>query len=346
MENNNYTTNKLIFIFNSINKKSKTMKRYLSLATMLLVAAAAQAGILRVNNNPGVTGVYTSAQAAHNAANPGDIIHLEPSNNHYGDVTCTKPLTWVSVGYFLPQNPGLQFAPVSGRLRNVNANSGSGGSVFTVACENFSVNTSNITLERCFLSGGFGTNNPSYANVVIKQSYIYYQATLNGNQVVFSNNVCAYAEVTDGNASAVITNNVLTQNNGATNVWNSIFQNNIIRGTGFTYSFFSPVEVSYNMTAGPGGIPAGNNNQFSVNMSNVFVNPGEAPQRSDKDFVLKAGSPAIGAGIGGIDMGGFGGSNPLVLGMQPAIPAITALSVPGANNTSTIQATFSAKSNQ
>ena len=77
-------------------------------------------------------------------------------------------------------------------------------------------------------------------------------------------------------------------------------------------------------------------------MADYFVNPAGT---NDKDFVLKVGSPAIGTGSSGSDRGAFGGSTPFVLGMQPGIPAITALSSPAALNSSTIQVIFSAKSN-
>ncbi len=90
------------------------------------------------------------------------------------------------------------------------------------------------------------------------------------------------------------------------------------------------------------GIPAGNNNQLNVNMTNVFVNNAGLV---DNDYLLKAGSPAIAAGFGGVDMGAFGGSTPFVLALQPAIPAITNLSAPASSGGNTIQVTFSAKSN-
>jgi hypothetical protein len=100
------------------------------------------------------------------------------------------------------------------------------------------------------------------------------------------------------------------------------------------------------MTSAATGLPVGNGNVLNINMASVFVNPGALGSSSDKDFKLKPGSPAIGAGQGGTDMGAFGGSTPFVLGLQPAIPAITAITSPAAANASSINVTFSSKSNQ
>jgi hypothetical protein len=324
------------------------MKKTISLLTLVLITYAAQAKIWRVNNNPGVVADFTTAQAAHNAASAGDIIHLEPSNTDYGSVTCTKPLTWLSIGYFLAENPGLQYAPNTGRVQTFTMNPGSGGSVLSVYCNNIDIHTGSITVERCYIStNGYGVDIPggAHANIVIKQNYLFSQARLNGSDVVFTNNICA-SIVVDPGFSAIIVNNIFSQDGGVATIANSVFQNNIIRGTGFTYNFTTPVNVSYNMTAGAGGIPSGSNNIFNVDMTSVFVNHGATGTRVDKDYVLKAGSPAVGTGLDGVDRGAFGGASPFVLGLQPAIPAVTALTAPGATSEGSIQVVISAKTNQ
>jgi hypothetical protein len=63
--------------------------KYLSLiltATFILLLNTTYAQtIRRVNNNVGITGVnvYTTAQAAHDAAAANDILIIEPSNTSY-----------------------------------------------------------------------------------------------------------------------------------------------------------------------------------------------------------------------------------------------------------------------
>lgn len=117
------------------------MKKTISLLTIVLITFSAQAKIWRVNNNPGVAADFTTAQAAHDAASNGDIIHLEPSNTHYGDITSSKQLTWLSLGHFLAENPGLQYAPNTGMARTFTMNPGSGGSVLSVYCNNINIYT-------------------------------------------------------------------------------------------------------------------------------------------------------------------------------------------------------------
>ena len=61
-----------------------------------------------------------------------------------------------------------------------------------------------------------------------------------------------------------------------------------------------------------------NSNQIYGNMVDIFVGAGS----TDGKWQLKQGSQAIGAGVGGIDCGMFGGNFPFVLSGIPAIPAI------------------------
>jgi hypothetical protein len=82
---------------------------YITTCVLLLNTTYAQT-IRRVNNNPGVTGVnvYSSAQAAHDAAAANDIIIIEPSATSYGSLTLTKPLKIYGNGYYLGQNQELK----------------------------------------------------------------------------------------------------------------------------------------------------------------------------------------------------------------------------------------------
>ena len=76
-------------------------------------------------------------------------------------------------------------------------------------------------------------------------------------------------------------------------------------------------------------LPAGSGN-LSVaytQFPNVFVNA-TPNANAPETFVLKAGSPAIGAGLGGVDMGMYGGSAPFVANYVPALPRINYLAVP------------------
>ena len=78
-------------------------KSVLTLFLLALIAFGSDGQtIRRCNNNPGVTGVnmYTTIQAAHDAAVAGDIIYLEPSSVSYGNLDARKRLTIIGNGYF------------------------------------------------------------------------------------------------------------------------------------------------------------------------------------------------------------------------------------------------------
>ncbi len=317
------------------------MKKFFLFVSFVVVTMAAQAKIWRVNNNPGVVADATTAQAAHNLAAAGDTIHLEPSSTNYGDVTCTKRLTWLSIGSFLSQNTGNQYSSNEAIAGKFTMQSGSQGSLISVySSSNIDVYIDNITVIRSRVTGWINTAGINAFNLTVSQCYVNTYINFLGANCIAANNICTYIS-TGGNASAVINGNIIF-NGGSRTIYNSVFQNNIIISG--TYSFFNS-NVSFNMTSGAAGLTAGNGNIFSVPMENVFVNHLSNPT-VDKNLMLKPGSPAIGAGDGGIDMGAFGGSTPFVLGLQPAIPAITALSSPSASGTNSINVTFSAKSNQ
>jgi hypothetical protein len=318
------------------------MKKFFLFVSFAVFTMAARAKIWRVNNNPGVVADATTAQSAHDLAAAGDTIHLEPSPTNYGNATCTKRLTWLSIGSFLTQNQGNQYSNIEAIASAFNMNAGSQGSIISVSLSSvLTINTDNISVIRSKVANAALDATTAAFNLTVSQSYFTTFIRVRGSNNVISNNICGNINV-QPSASAVITGNIITDANGG-NIPNSVFQNNIIISGTYT---FTNSNISYNMTSGSTGLPADNGNIFNVSMASVFVNPGNASQRADKDFLLKPGSPAIGAGEGGIDMGAFGSSTPFVLGLQPAIPAITALVSPAASNASSIKITFSAKSNQ
>ena len=314
------------------------MKKFSFIFSIIFfLSITAHAKIWRVNNMPGVTADFTTAQAANDGASTGDTIHLEPSPTLYGSVTTSKKLIWISVGSFLMDNPGHQFSSISGRMLNMTIGVGSEGTVLSIVVANINVFAPYTTIIRTHVTGG-GSINIGSNDAVVMQSYCSGGIAIGGANTVISNNIFNAVSVANY-ATAIIINNIITGSGGYVGpIWNSVFQNNISRGILYV---FNNSTVQYNLDAGA-SIPAGNNNQLNVNMTSVFVNDGGS---ADKDYQLKVGSPAIGSGYGGIDMGAFGGSSAFKLALQPAIPAITNLSSPSSSGGNTIQVTFSAKSN-
>jgi len=65
-------------------------------------------------------------------------------------------------------------------------------------------------------------------------------------------------------------------------------------------------------------------------MTTVFVDlNGTLGYSDDERYKLKAGSPAIGAGVSGVDCGAFGGVTPYVLSGLPPFPRIYEATIPG-----------------
>ncbi len=313
-----------------------------------LTCSMSFAKIWRVNNNTGVTADFTTAQAANDNVNVlnGDTIHLEPSITNYGSVNCTKRLVWISTGAFLDLYPNEQYSQNIGKLTSVSAYLPScSSSVFHIyATGSIDINAPNIKVDRSYASGvsiqnyGYGAT----TGIVIINSFITGVLTINnGNSVVVTNNIFgSYPSVGTGATSAVITHNVFNALvGGSGTINNSILENNIFNKT--TALTFNNSTVQYNMSAS-NFLQAGNGNQNSVAMSTVFVN---ANGTTDGDFVLKTGSPAIGTGSSGVNLGAYGGASPFKIALQPAIPAIYKIQAPAAPAGNTLSVTFSTKSN-
>lgn len=325
------------------------MKNLSTIALLLifsLMTHSVSAKIWRVNNMTGVVADFTTMQAAHDAASAGDTIHIEPSVNQYSGINCSKRLVWLSIGNFLTENPGNQFSNYSGQVTHIGLYNGSQGSVVSLHVGSINIGENEISIIRSFVSGNLSI---SGSNCVVMQSFINGFIGLNGSSNIVSNNIIsAGLEMNYNTSSAVINNNIFNHkiygyvgysyNNIV--IKNSVFQNNISVLGQMTFDAFNST-YSNNMCP-DNSFPAGFSNLRNVNMTTVFENH---TGTTDKDFKIKTGSPSIGVGYGGVDLGPFGGSTPYKLALQPAIPAITNISTPSSTGGNTIQVTISAKSN-
>ena len=89
-----------------------------------------------------------------------------------------------------------------------------------------------------------------------------------------------------------------------------------------------------------------NGNQFNIDMATVFADfDGSLDLSTDGKWELKAGSPAIEAGISDADCGAFGGPAPYILSGVPNLPHIYQADVPAsATSESGLQVTIKVKS--
>jgi hypothetical protein len=258
-------------------------------------------------------------------------------------------LIWLGVGGFLLDNPGNQYSNLEAQINGINFNfdatlgSSSAGSVLhgLWIYDRIDVNVSNVNISRCWIYNPLYVFGP-VSNTTISHCFVQRMGLTQSLNTVIHNNIIAYIDIDASCNASSVTNNVFYDFQGR--AFNSVFQNNICKGANlFT---FNNCVVTNNLfeAASFNNVNAvtTQNNQLGVNMNTVFVNNNFT---RETDYQLKPGSPAIGTGYTGVDMGAFGGDSPYRPGLQPAIPAITNVVSPGSSTTNTIQVTFSAKSN-
>jgi hypothetical protein len=341
-------------------------KNLLLFISSFLLLLNASAKIWRVNNT-GVPADFTTAQAANNSASVlnGDTIHLEASGASYGGLSFTKQLIVIGNGYLLGTlgsnaNPDLQANPATSLLTTVTFNTGSSGSVLegvTVSSTLSVVNgVSNIVIRRNRL---FTVSLSISSNIQVLQNYINMSiggASISGSDATnlqINNNVLAQTIVMNSTCNGDFMNNIVSSVFASSlneldnfRVWNNI----AVRTSFFTLTSCD----SRNNIGSSTQFGNLNGNQQNVTMTTVFEDfPNTSPSFSeDNRWLLKAGSPAIGAAWNGVttsgDCGIFGTSATGIsyfLSGIPNVPSIYKLVAPSTVTTGIINITISTKTN-
>lgn len=316
---------------------SKTMS--ILFCVFFLFSATGDASVWRVDNNPGNTNAdFVTLQAAHDGVASNDTLYVIGSGLNYGSLTMTKPLTIIGPGFFLAENPQTQANPASAKVGAVIVDPGAAGTFISgmefTGLNN--VNTNNVTLKRNLFRRNDAndyliTTGGNVTNFTLTQCYVLNKAAA-GHAV----------QIGGTNSNILITNNMLESNAGSDFALNcnasstvevvnniflgkvtldeSILDNNVTRGGTVTATQSTPRNNIGTSTQ----FPAGNGNQQNVLLTDIFLLTGS----TDGQWILKPGSPAIGNGVNGEDIGMYGGSDPYVLSGVPAIPAIYFFSAP------------------
>jgi hypothetical protein len=318
------------------------MKRTLLIALFLcgILTIPLTATTYRVNNkvsDNAAAKIYSTLAKAQDVAQNGDTIMLEGSPDTYSSFMCAKRLIIKGPGYFLDENPGISANKLSANIQSLYLNQGSKGSVFIGVTFDYishnSLGSDDITFRRCcikkFEAANYDLNNIAFAECYFPTYYSY-------NIYIFQN--------------ATATNLV---------IMNCIFNSTILIGTGSNGQFLNNV-FNFNVITIPTGFDMKNNILFTTDKTNVFLPAlpdidicnnisisdhfgtannnkanvaegslflGALTASTDGTWQLKAGSPAIGAGVGGIDCGAFGGLGPYILSGVPTGPVIYQLNV-------------------
>lgn len=301
-------------------------KEILFIATLLLICGALSGQhLIRVNNNPGADADYTTLQAANDAASNGDTIYIEGSPTEYDGADISKKLVIIGPGYFLTDNDSTQAFGHEAKFPIIRFIAGSGGSIIAGChCGSVTISTNNISIIRCYTSNI--EQGADADNLHIQQNYISTLINLSHkttNSIISNNIVGGWIQSTASSGPLQVTNNILTNYGCYLNVWNASIANNIIADGFGKININTGNTIVNNILASAGTNADGN--QYNVAMANVFVSSGS----QDARYKLKTGSPAIGAGVSGVDCGIFGGPNPYVLSGIPNLPHIYDAYIPG-----------------
>jgi len=335
----------LIFLL----QKYIAMKNLVSFCIIMCIVCfcnEASAKIWRVNNG-GAAADYTTINAAITAATAGDTIQVEGSNAPYSFATAKK-IIFIGPGYLLTKNPKTQADPNTANVYGT-FSPGSDGSVMMgfVFYSTISLQASNLKISRNYGGGNYidiGDNTGStYSNDTIEQNY-YCSINYTGNAVIsnlqVNNNMLYSISLPVSNASGVFYNNII---NTVPTMSNFLVENNIIDGD--TINIATTNVFKYNILYNGTTTSANGNGNFYVTaFTNIFVDWTDLFNSStgtDGDAVLKAGSPAIGKGVGGVDLGVFSGGFAYLLSGMPPVPSIYQLTVPNTINTTPMPVTIS-----
>ncbi|WP_353780206.1 hypothetical protein [Winogradskyella sp. 3972H.M.0a.05] len=302
-----------------------------------------------VDNNQGSGAQYTSVQAAINAADPNDIIYIQPSPNNYGDLQMTKPLKIYGIAHNPELNAGqnarvnnilFRYADASGsrisglriagvyldnttynnhgvvitnnRIVNINGNSSTGRANDAVISGNFFYHDSSRAIDN-YNSQNWIISNNTFTRQSTYWGYdLFYRLN---NTTLLNNNIILSRQNGDGNQSIQLFNAC-----SGTQITNNIFiftGNSVVNmnlGSNSALNFQNNLTYSYNSTFDS---LSGANNLDNTDPQFVAFNPSFSLNSPNQDFHIQGGSAAEDAGTDGNDLGVFNGVYPFSLRGYP-----------------------------
>ena len=346
-----------------------TMLRLSTLAILaVLLSFNASATTWTVSNNLNKPAQFTSLQTAIDAAAIGDTLLISGSPNSYGNITLSKQLHLIGEGIGSSLDHPTTLGGFYMRCQNGTINaSGSfleglimsylywGGGNYSSDADTLQ----NVTINRCRMSYvqraiyGNGTVKGFMFNQCIIDHYVNFDGTngwlgnLTGTMedVDFAN--CVFnglssyhmSNVGDCNGQLVMRNCLFlstsqTLNSG--NLSEAVFEDCMFIGTNFPTNLSGCVfnHCLSHQGDDPTLPPAGNSGSGNVSDADPLFtayNPTPVNHSWAHDYTLQAGSPAIGAGTSGTDIGMGGGAVSSFDGNLPQTPrgpVVTSLNLP------------------
>ena len=299
-----------------------------------------------VDNKPGAPADYNNLQNAIDSVPAGSTLLVQGSPYTYENITLNKQLKLIGTGYFLDQNPNTQAYTEEARINQIIVQAGANGSEISGVTTNNAIslnNCSNILVSHCQTN----INIVDSHYITILNNYSYHTA-LHGNvsNIIFKGNfIYLQVDFNNGANSTALTliGNYMQYISDTAEAYNNIF---ISSGPCNSAQVHHNVFTGSPSPSGPDPCPPNNNyNTYSNNSSVIFISSSNPAYSSDGRFLLKSGSPAAGAGVGGVDCGPIGAG--YRLSGIPNIPNIYEFTVPdtGYTNDGGIPVTIKVKSN-
>lgn len=327
--------------------------RLFFLAGWILMSNFLHASILTVSNDPAMPAQYDAIDLAITAANSGDTLYIHGSPDPYfsSAYQIDKPLVLIGPGKN-PQKERPLLAFISGQGGSggtINLLAGSDGTQLIGLYIRSSIrnigNVNNILIQGCVVGGAISSSGTiSGANWVIRDNVIRLeQGVVNPYAIImntmatnflFENNVIG-GIIREG-GGAIFRHNIFIQNqSGFGDTFSGVCSNNLMEDNvwyGVSPGGCSSCTFNHNITFGAG------NNNLPAGSSGTGNLIGQDPDFVDAsltvvnyawrtyDFRLITGSPGIGAGSSGDDIGLYG--NPSgTFGGSGNIPLIKSMSV-------------------
>lgn len=328
----------------------KFLQRVVLVAVAMATAQVAVAESWRINNDTskGAHFVDINAAMASEDVKDGDVLYLDPGCVLTTAQTISKAVTMIGTGWDFSDRP-YGYAQISSTVTIRAAAKITG---IYISSGGVTVEANNVTIERCHIKGKVSVSNSvnyfSLLSSFLNDAYVIGGGSLSSTYTkyaIISNCIINIKGSTTTSClnyldNATLTNNMLIKTYTTTaagyicaNIKNSVVKNNIMihrgdvsrietgcSGNSFTNNCVSAAETSSYASA--------NVCMNTIDLSTIYLNNGAAGGAS---YQLCEGSPAIGAGEGGIDCGPYakGSLYPFVThGMPKHIPYFTEAVVP------------------
>jgi len=323
------------------------MKAKIFFFTVLLITFLSKAqNVITVDNTTGSNAQYANLQEAIEVANNNDIIYIHASETNYGDIIVNKTLTIIGFSHSDPDKSTL--------INDITLGENASNSKFSglhitseFIVDNLNTTLTGLVFENNVVDYRMFFDDAGVDDMIIRGNIIWSLGKANSSNqfnnftnMIISNNIIDNKIHLKNYQSITIKNNIFFyhhnsgsnfpihnygHDNGSITVQDNIFYPS---ANGTVSNIYSPGVIFencliFNIGAGNASALNGSNNLANIDPKFVSADNNEFDPDID-DYHLQAGSPAIGAGVAGGDIGLYN-SDPFVFnnfGITAGIPTV------------------------